>query len=201
MRFESKEFILSRRQSQESQEVKKSDYPKSKSVSERTKDYIRRTNSKTPSSFGSKNSPKEKKISDNHDNNDARDDSASYNVEPPDTTSNQPPLRLDVSKKELQQLAKLRLKRKQELVLAKKKSEKKINQPIVYDPVDAFLEAREAVRQSNKEKAIESSQVIDDLIQYFLPSHMWMGKLMTESKSAVNKIQDMMMVEYDHEYR
>ena len=75
------------------------------------------------------------------------------------------------------------------------------NQQIVYDPVDEFLKAREAVRQSNKEKGIESSPVIDDLIMYFLPSHMWMGKLMSESKGAVNKIQDRMMVEYDHEYR
>ncbi len=196
MRFESKEFILSRRQSQDSQEVKKSSgYPKSKSVSERTKDYIRRTNSKTASSFGPQNSPKEKKISDNHDNNDARDDGASHKVEPSVTAGNDKPKPVDVSKKELQQLAKLRLQRKQELVLAI------CNQQIVYDPVDEFLKAREAVRQSNKEKGIESSQVIDDLIMYFLPSHMWMGKLMSESKGAVNKIQDRMMVEYDHEYR
>ena len=207
MRFESKEFILSRRQP-ESREVKKTDNVKKiKPVSERAQAYLRKANPKARPTFRSKKPCKEEKVSD-----DSRDESTSREIVVAGTPSNEPSLSVDISNVERQQLLKLRETRKQELDLVAKQEREDFCssnrqstfdqsiQNIMMSSVDALLEARETVRQSNKERGIESSQAIDDMIQFLLPSHMWMGKLMRDSKGAVKKIQTKMQVEYDSEY-
>ncbi len=206
MRFESKEFILSRRQSEESRELKDADHlMKIKPVSERAQAYLRKANPKALPSFRSMKT-REEKVSD-----DSRDESTSTAIVVSGTPSDEPSLPVDLSNREVQRLVKLRETRKRELALAAKQEREDFcssNRQTTFDQsiqnlmtssVDAFLKARELVRQSNKERGIDSSQAIDDMIQYLLPSHMWMGKLMTDSKSAVRKIQTKMQVEYDRE--
>jgi hypothetical protein len=219
MRFESKDFMKSQRQWQESRESKKNidrNSTKENKVLEdapNTKGCVRSTDSnieEVDKRYGrSDGLPRGNADS---DDNDARDDGDSHKIERSGEGSTDPNphdslLYADFSKKELEQLERSKQKRAQEGILTVKETTTKTTsssyeqytEGIGSKTVEAFLSARDKVRKSNKAKGIEPSTDMDGLLLYMLPSQVWFGGFLNESQDALNKIQNRMLLNYSRE--
>ena len=163
------------------------------------KGFVRSKNSDTAPSNGHCDVLVVRKVvsgGNNEDNNgDARDDDDnSQNSEQKYRNRSLP---AEFSNKELQQLVRTRMRRKQQ------EREATTDQDTGTDNIrtcslDAFLKARETVRRNNKEEGIESSKAIDELIHFMLPIHTWFGGFLSESKGAIDKIQNRMLIDYNN---
>jgi hypothetical protein len=221
MRFESKEFIKSQRQWEESRESKKTvgqNSTEENTVLEgasKTKGSIRSTDSnitQVVTRYGRGNVLTKGNV--DSDDNDARDDSDSHKIERSgegltDSNPRDSLLYADFSKKELEQLERSKQKRAREGILAIKEtttttstssSYEQYPEGIIGKMVEAFLTARDQVRTANKKQGIAPSTDLDGMLLYMLPSHVWFGGFFNESQDALNKIQKNMLLDYSREY-
>ena len=191
MRYESKEFIKSHRQWQESRESNRGVNGKANQL----KNSIRGADNIVSLVNGSvgqqKRFPKEDVVSDSDDI-DARDNVKSnqlhegcdsYNSNPKD-----PPLPSDFSKRELKHLIRIRKNRTQQGT-TKITSHEHCTNEIRRQSFEAILTARNNVQQSYREKRSGSSVELDSLLLPVLPKQMWFGDFFRESQDAVEKIQ------------
>jgi len=209
MRYESKEFIKSHRQWQESRESKESVNGESTLLN----DYIGGTD-QTMSRVDrilsqQKCLPKEKNVS-NSDDYDARDSvksSHSYKGFQSYTANpNNLSLPADFSKRELEQLVRVRKKPIQqkssnfedETIRNMTLHEDNANE-IRRQSFEVILMARNHVQKSYREKRLQSSVELDSLLLSALPKQMWFADFFRESRDAVEKTQKRISINYSRE--
>lgn len=199
MRYESKDFIKSHRQWQESRESKKIVNGKSHQVNG-CMNAANRNTSRFDRKFGQENLRY----------NDAGGSVQSNKIQEGDNScnANQKDLSIpaDFSKRELEQLVRIRKKQTQQKssgvedkTTTNVNSHEDHNEDICRQPFEVILAARNNVRQAYREKRLESPVELDSLIVSMIPNQMWFGDFFRESQGAVEKIQKRMLMDYSRE--
>ena len=200
MRFESKDFIKSQRQWQDSRAVGKKNSREEK-VFSNDSSYPDRGNHAIPPARDTESRSLKENLATDKDN-DYRDDGEDSTH----SSLHDKFVPSDLSKKELAQLEQSKQKQTQEQrphvrdeMINNNPREDKIG-GFDRKSVETFLAARERVKRANRNMAVEPSMDIDEMMLSILPSYVWFGDFLNESRHTISMIQRRMLLDYSREY-
>ncbi|VEU38530.1 unnamed protein product [Pseudo-nitzschia multistriata] len=223
MRFESQDFIMSQREWQENRRAKANDHSATKQDSSLSRDgtqynasgsglnrkqYGYSSQTKNIARDDSRSSTQKKNAVAQHevrqDRRDEPDSDSDSDVDSRDEST--PNVPSDFSKKELQELVRSRRRQKQDQSTQVGQSQEQ-RQTSTYsyhgyadkfrqESLDSFVAARNKVKESNRDLGVENTRGMDCLLLCMLPTNVWLGDFLSDSRGDVEKIQKQMLLSF-----